>query len=109
MPLENILAVPNLLPKYLFGDRYDVDRKMNEFSKFRNKPRIGIVSSLSHFNIDGVREDKNGMACRLQKNPDGTTCWINERNEVVAESDTAKITDDFDDIADMIRQTVDDF
>lgn len=109
VPLENILAVPNLLPKYLFGDRYDPERKLKEFSANKARPRIGIVSSLSHFNIDNVREDKNGLACRLVKQQDGTEQWINEKNEVVSENDTTKITDDFDDIAQLIRDTVNDF
>ena len=109
VPLENILAIPNFLPKYLFGDRYDVDKKIKQFGKLKSKPRIGIVSSLSHFNIDNVREDKNGLAVREEKQKDGTSKWINEKNEEVKFEDTTKITDDFDDIAECIRSTVNDF
>lgn len=109
VPLENIIAIPNLLPKYLFGDRYDPVKKVEQFRKNASKPRIGIVSSLSHFNIDNVRMDKNGLACRSQKNQDGSEVWLNEKNEVVSFDDTEKITDDFDDIAQVIRNTVKDF
>jgi len=28
VPLEKIISIPNLLPKYLFGDRYDLDKKL---------------------------------------------------------------------------------
>lgn len=28
VPYENIIAVPNLLPKWWFGDKYDVDAKL---------------------------------------------------------------------------------
>ena len=28
VPLDRIIAVPNLLPRYLFGDRYDLDKKI---------------------------------------------------------------------------------
>lgn len=28
VPLENIIAIPNLLPKYLFGDRYNKEVKL---------------------------------------------------------------------------------
>ena len=52
VPIENIIAAPNLLPKWWFGDRYNVNEKIDQFKKFKAKPRIGIVSSLSHYNID---------------------------------------------------------
>ena len=32
VPLENIIAVPNLLPKWWFGDRYDPERKLKQYS-----------------------------------------------------------------------------
>ena len=69
VPKDNIIAVPNLLPKYLFGDRYELSKKAKQFEKAKpkNKLRIGIVSSLSHFNIDGVRLDSDGKATREQK------------------------------------------
>ena len=109
VPLENIIAIPNLLPKYLFGDRYDPDKKVDQFRKNHAKPRIGIVSSLSHFNIDNVRMDKDGLACRASNGPNGSEIWLNEKNVEVPFAETEKITDDFDDIADVIRSTVDDF
>ena len=28
IPMENIIAVPNLLPRYLFGDRFDPKKKI---------------------------------------------------------------------------------
>ncbi len=80
VPLENIVAVPNLLPKWWFGDRYDPERKIKQFSQFKAKPRVGIVSSLSHYNVDKVRVDSSGKATRLKKQPDGTEAWVNEDN-----------------------------
>ena len=111
VPLENIIAVPNLLPKYLFGDRYEPSKKVKQFEKAKpkRKLRIGIVSSLSHFNIDNVRRDKDGKAVREQKQPDGSSKWINSDKVEVKFEDTSKITDDFDEIADVVRQTVNDF
>ena len=109
VPLENIIAVPNLLPRWWFGDKYNVQMKVDQFKKFKSKPRIGIVSSLSHYNIDNVMEDKNGLAARRQKKPDGSEVWINESKEEVPESQLHKITDDFDDIASCVRDTVNDF
>ena len=75
---------------------------------FRAKPRIGIVSSLSHYNIDNVREDANGKAVRKQKKEDGTEVWINEDKVEIPESETKVITDDIDEILDCIRSTVND-
>ena len=109
VPLEKIISIPNLLPKYLFGDRYDPDKKLASYKMHKAKPRIGIVSSLSHYNIDDVREDKNGLACRKDKAPDGSDIWKNEAGQIVKEEDTSKITDDFDDIVKCIRETVNDF
>lgn len=109
VPYENIIAIPNLLPRFWFDDKYDVDKKVEQFKKNKAKPRIGIVSSLSHYNIDNVMEDKNGLATRKKQKPDGTHIWVNEHNQEVLESDLQKITDDFDDIAECVRSTVNDF
>lgn len=108
VPIENIIAAPNLLPKWWFGDRYDVDKKIEQFKKFKAKPRIGIVSSLSHYNIDNVREDINGKAVRKQKKEDGTEVWINEDKIEISEAETKIITDDIDEILNCIRSTVND-
>ena len=89
VPLENILAVPNLLPKWWFGDRYDPDRKDQQFKRFKAKPRIGIVSSLSHYNIDNVRVSKDGKACRLVKDGQtGTETWKDQDGNQVSFEDT---------------------
>lgn len=51
--------------------------------------------------------DKYGNAVRLEKRQDGTEVWINEHNTTIKYEDTIKITDDFDEIADVVRSTVD--
>ena len=109
VPIENIIAVPNLLPKWWFGDKYDPEKKVNQFKKFRAKPRIGIVSSLSHYNIDNVMEDVDGRATRKKTRPDGSYTWVNEDGKEVDEASLKKITDDFDDIAECVRSTTKDF
>lgn len=109
VPLENIIAVPNLLPKWWFGDRYDPDAKLDQFRRNKAKPRVGIVSSLSHYNVDNVRQDASGRAVRQRKRPDGTVVWVREDGIEVNEADTNYITDDIDEIIDCIRSTVDDF
>lgn len=108
VPTENIVAVPNLLPHALFGDRYDPQRKAEQFRRNFKKPRIGIVSSLSHYNVDGVREDEDGYVCRKNAGPDGET-WVNEKGEIVPFEKTREIVDDIDAVLDCIRDTVGEF
>ena len=109
VPLENIIAVPNLLPRWWFGDKFNSEEKARQFGKFKTKPRIGIVSSLSHYNVDNVMEDSNGLAARKKKKPDGTDVWVSENGKEVSEEELHKIEDDFDDIVKCVRETVKDF
>lgn len=78
--LERIVAIPNLLPRWWFGDKYDPQDKVAQFSKFKSRPRIGVISSLSHYNM----KDKRG-------------------------ADGKPVPDDFDEIAKSVRDTADDF
>lgn len=109
IPKENIIAVPNLLPHSLFGDRYDLEKKTEQFKQNKNKPRIGIVSSLSHYNIDEVREDENGFVCRKEKLLTGEEVWKNERGDIIPFENTKEIVDDIEAILDCIRTTVNDY
>lgn len=70
VPIENLIAVPNFLPRWWFGDKYDIEQSVNLRNKFKNKPRIGIVSSLSHYNVDKVRVTADGLAVRRKKGED---------------------------------------
>lgn len=112
IPKDKIVAMPNLLPRYLFGDRFDIQKKVNQFKQFKNKPRIGIVSSLSHYNIDDVRSTKDGKACRKEtvttEGGEKVTKWFDENHNDISENDTQPILDDMDIIIDTIRETVDD-
>ena len=113
VPLKNIVALPNMLPRYLFGDRYDPAKKSEQFRRFKNRPRIGIVSSLSHYNIADVRQTPDGLACRkkTERTPDGkeTVRWFDEKGVEVPECDTKPVNDDMDIIVDMVRETHRDF
>ena len=79
IPMRKIVAVPNLLPHWWYGDKYQPNIKIQQFKENKSRPRIGIVSSLSHYNIDNVKDETGQIA-----------------------------KDDFDEIADVIRETVDD-
>ena len=111
VPLDNIIAIPNFLPRWWFGDRYDVEQSVNLRNRFKNKPRIGIVSSLSHYNVDKVRTTKDGKAVRLKKGEDDKpiepNVWIDQDGKEVKFEDTDYVNDDVDTILDVIKQTVD--
>ena len=112
VPLQNIIAVPNLLPRWWFGDRYDPDKKVEQFKKFKSKPRIGIISSLSHYNVDELRVTKDGIPCICKKDPKTQEeKWItHDSKEIeVKFEDTEIMKDDFDLISDTVRNTVNDF
>ena len=80
LPMEKVVAIPNLLPHWWIGDRYNPDLKQALFNQNKAKPRIAVVSSMSHYNIDG-RKDKNGDF----------------------------VKDDMDILLDLIHETADDF
>lgn len=80
VPMEKLVAVPNLLPRWWYGDRYDPERKVAQFNHYKTRPRVGIISSGSHYNLNQVK-DKDGNL----------------------------VKDDFDEIADLVRATTDDF
>ena len=108
VPLENIIAIPNLLPRWWFGDRYDPDARVELFRKNKSRPRVGIVSSLSHYNVSGTRVSSDGKACNLQKDQNGNEVWKDQDGNIVDVSTTQPITDDLDEILDTIIQTMDD-
>ena len=112
VPLSNILAIPNFLPRWWFGDKYDLTTSMNIRGKFKNKPRIGIVSSLSHYNVDKVRSTADGKSVRLKKDendrPVEPNVWVDQDGKEVKFEDTTYVNDDVDTILDVIKSTVDD-
>lgn len=68
------------------------------------------MSSLSHYNIDGVRMTKDGKACRkVVDEKTKTEKWVNQDNVEVQIEETDVITDDLDQIIDTIRETVGNF
>ena len=80
VPTDKIVAIPNLLPHWWIGDRYDPERKVQQFNANKSKPRIGVISSMSHYNYTGV-----------------------------VGSDGKLVEDDLDVILDLVRSTVNDF
>lgn len=108
VPLENIIAIPNYLPRWWCGSYFNKDRSLENFRKSKKRPRIGIISSLSHYNLDGVKEDETGSVVTPVVK-DGKKIWKNERGEEVEESKCKLVEDDLDIIIPTIEKTIDEF
>ena len=113
VPLDHIIALPNLLPRWWAGGLYDRERKERQFvnsKKGKNRPRVGFISSLSHFNLDDVHRVKDGSGGAYKATlPNGAEIWRDDNGNVI--SDTSLIErapDDLDLIEKTIRGTVDD-
>ena len=107
VPLNNILAVPNLLPKWWFGDKFNVQEALDSRSTNKAKPRIGIVSSLSHYNFCGYKKTADGKVAQLDAK---TQKWklLEDSSEIDA-SKLEDIHDDIDEIASVVEKTVNEF
>ena len=113
VPLDHIIALPNLLPRWWASGLYDKDKKVQQFvnsKKGKNRPRVGFISSLSHFNLDNVHRMKDGSGGAYRTSlPNGGKVWRDDRGNLI--SDTSLIErapDDLDLIEKTIRDTVDD-
>lgn len=108
VPLDRIRVVPNMLPRWWIGDRYDPDKKVQQFTRFKSRPRIGIVSSLSHYNIRKARiERATGKPCWPVDGKEGK--FKNMAGVEVDVKDTDHLPDLSDLVEKAIRDTVDDF
>lgn len=54
IPQEKVIVIPNYLPRWWIGETFNLDRQMLQFNEFKNKPRIGLPLSSSHYDITGV-------------------------------------------------------
>lgn len=111
---SNFIIIPNLLPRFLFDDYYDIEKKTKQFSekkKNKQKIRVGIISSLSHYNVDNIYENKEtGEVIKLvdKKDGSGQKHWINPLGNPVEDiSGYTKAEDDMSDILDLIVELKD--
>ena len=109
VPLENIICIPNYLPKWWIGGMYDKEKAVDNFRKNKQRPRIGIISSLSHYNIDKILEDKDNVVVTVKKDENGVEHYINENGIEVKREDCHIAKDDLDLILTTIKKTVDEF
>ena len=138
IPAENIICIPNLLPRWWIGNYYDNERAVAEFRENKSgrkigngqykKIRIGIISSMSHYNfiklkvmksgeviypetedVDSLEPDKIGKEKKVVYYVDD---YETGRTRTVTEEDYKNaddIPDDFDTVLDVIEKTIDDF
>lgn len=109
VPLENIVTIPNLLPKWWIGGKYDPQRRIEDFKRFKSKPRVGIISSLSHYNIDNLRQTIDHIPVHEvveEVNGQNVSHWLTDENKEVKFEDTLPIVDDLDGVLDIVKSTV---
>lgn len=115
VPLDNIICIPNFLPRWWIGDYYDEVKSIENFKANKTKPRIGIISSLSHYNVTNSMWDKDHTPVSRVKIEDKSSedgskeVWMSEKNEIKSDDEVSRIPDDFDLVKDCILSTIDDF
>lgn len=49
---DKFLVIPNYMPNWWVGNCFDIEKQMELFKKQQKHPRVGIISSSSHYDID---------------------------------------------------------
>lgn len=65
VPNSKIIIIPNYIPKWWMGGLYDKTNSIKLYRKNRHKPRVGIISSASHFNLNN--KDSNDDSAEISK------------------------------------------
>ena len=111
VPLDNIICIPNFLPKWWIGGKVNLPYKLEMFKKNKgSRLRVGVVSSLSHFNIDRVRQLPDGKAVYevRDKATDKLTGFEDEERNPISLEEGSKlplVQDDYDLIHDTVIAT----
>lgn len=56
---KNITVIPNFMPKFWLGHYYDLAKNMENYDKFKKKPRILYCGSGAHFDVDNRVKQKD--------------------------------------------------
>lgn len=58
---NNIFVIPNYLPRWWIGDSFNLNRISHRFDTNKTKPRIGIISSMTHYDINNKANGKDDL------------------------------------------------
>lgn len=59
VPHDNFIVIPNYIPQWWMGHCYNFDKSMKQYDinvVKKHKPRIGIIGSPSHYDINDIHE-----------------------------------------------------
>lgn len=108
---SNVICIPNYLPRWWIDDKINIPFNVERFRRNKKRLRIGIVSSLSHYNIDDIKQSAEGLAVYDIKDPHGQVVgYIDEKGRKISKEDGDKlplVEDDLDMLIDLITKTVD--
>ena len=64
IPTNKIIIIPNYIPRWWMGGMYNKDSIIKTYRKHRNRPRIGVISSASHYDINNksIKDDSTDLA-----------------------------------------------
>ena len=107
---DNFILVPNMLPRSWAYGLYDEQVRLMNFmdNKKRGKPRVGLISSSSHFNVADLKWSKDGhdpVGDKPKKKDGKYESYLTHKK--YDESEVERIPDDVDDIMDVIESTAD--
>ena len=111
VPLRNIIAIPNYLPKWWFGRFFDLKKSVERYKAHRSKGklRVGIISSLSHFNIEKNKLTPEGKVVYFDKKDDKVTMVDEDGKILTSDEGLLDIQDDMDIILDTVERTIEKF
>lgn len=78
VPLEKLIKIPNYLPDWEFGNKYNETEVLEIASIYKKRPRIGIISSTSHYNqnADSPVKDDLDLILNLIRTTTDKYNWV---------------------------------
>jgi len=63
IPNNKIIVIPNYIPKWWMGGMYDQQASLKAFRKNRSRPRVGVISSSSHYDLSNkqIKDDSTDL------------------------------------------------
>jgi hypothetical protein len=58
---DKIIKIPNYLPEFWFANKYNEQKIWDNWNDNKKRPRIGVISSTSHYNLDPNNPEKDDL------------------------------------------------